>query len=297
MKKLVTHNGIFHSDEVLAIALLQLSGEKFTTERTRDESLVLQADIRVDVGGQYDPSKLCFDHHQSNYTETLSSAGMVHKYIIHTNRLICMDFKKLDTLVSDVDLQDNGIKRMPQNHYCNIISGLNYPDIFSEKQEGQFERAVSLTILYIKNWDIAVFNDALSEAKVVRDERSLLVKDTIDSAKTIENDGVSFLLFKEGNAFIPSAELIGKGDFSIQWDENQTCWTLQQIPLKKGEFGGKYLLETTGLKEEIFTHKGGFISKIRAEKFEVDCHYFTKIYYKIEGKPLAGIDVEEPYYL
>lgn len=55
--------------------------------RSRDPTVLSTLDILVDVGGEYDPLRNRFDHHQKGFVETfspshktkLSSAGLVYK--------------------------------------------------------------------------------------------------------------------------------------------------------------------------------------------------------------------------
>src|SRR3989338_11391159 len=65
---IATHNGVFHSDDVFAVAsllaLLEATPAVSTVIRTRDEDLIRKADFVVDVGGIYDAEKNRFDHHQ-----------------------------------------------------------------------------------------------------------------------------------------------------------------------------------------------------------------------------------------
>ncbi|KAJ3170379.1 hypothetical protein HDU88_009008 [Geranomyces variabilis] len=89
-KVITTHSGSFHADESLAVSMLQLLPEYHNASivRTRDPALIAQGDIVVDVGGEYRPEKLRFDHHQRGFKETfnenydilLSSAGLVYKH-------------------------------------------------------------------------------------------------------------------------------------------------------------------------------------------------------------------------
>ncbi len=65
-KVVVTHAGRFHADEVFAIATLKLLMSECSIIRTRDETLLQDNHIKVDIGGKYDPDTLCFDHHQTN---------------------------------------------------------------------------------------------------------------------------------------------------------------------------------------------------------------------------------------
>jgi uncharacterized UPF0160 family protein len=62
----VTHNGAFHADDVFAVATLQLAFgvAEVSVVRTRDQAVIVVADIAVDVGGIYDVATKRFDHHQ-----------------------------------------------------------------------------------------------------------------------------------------------------------------------------------------------------------------------------------------
>lgn len=70
-----THSGTFHCDEVLACYLLSQHPEfsKHQILRTRDQPLLDQCDIVVDVGAVFDAEKKRFDHHQRGFNETFGS--------------------------------------------------------------------------------------------------------------------------------------------------------------------------------------------------------------------------------
>lgn len=73
--KIGTHNGTFHCDEALACFMLKCLPKFKNAEiiRSRDESVLKECDIVVDVGGVYDPAIDRYDHHQRGFTETLTS--------------------------------------------------------------------------------------------------------------------------------------------------------------------------------------------------------------------------------
>ena len=75
LKRIGTHSGIFHCDEVLACFMLKKLPEFSSSEiiRTRDDKTLDSCDIVVDVGGIYDPSKQRYDHHQRGFTHTMNS--------------------------------------------------------------------------------------------------------------------------------------------------------------------------------------------------------------------------------
>ena len=76
-----THNGVFHSDEVVAVAILCLyhSDKNIRIIRTRDMKVLAQCNICVDVGGGE------YDHHQPGFMlgrkdgMIYASAGLVWK--------------------------------------------------------------------------------------------------------------------------------------------------------------------------------------------------------------------------
>lgn len=67
MQTVVTHSGSFDPDDVLAVAALQLylGLDNLNIIRSRDKSVIDQADWVVDVGGVYNAETRRFDHHQN----------------------------------------------------------------------------------------------------------------------------------------------------------------------------------------------------------------------------------------
>lgn len=136
--KIGTHNGTFHCDEVLACFFLRQLPEYSSAEiiRTRDPAQLAECDIVVDVGGEFDPKKHRYDHHQRTFAETfnslcpekpwvtkLSSAGLVY---LHFGRRVLAQLSQLkeddrqlevlydklyENFVEEVDAVDNGISQ------------------------------------------------------------------------------------------------------------------------------------------------------------------------------------------
>ncbi|KAL2115547.1 hypothetical protein VTJ04DRAFT_9802 [Mycothermus thermophilus] len=126
-----THNGHFHADEALAVYMLRThvplySGAKLI--RTRDPNLLSQCHTVVDVGGEYDPSRNRYDHHQRTFNTTfpgrptkLSSAGLVYLHFgrgIVARKLaqpeesetVGLVWNKLyESFIEALDAHDNGI--------------------------------------------------------------------------------------------------------------------------------------------------------------------------------------------
>ena len=65
-RKIGTHSGIFHCDEVLGCVFLTnflKEYENATIIRTRDEEVLKTCDIVIDVGAVYDHQNNKLDHH------------------------------------------------------------------------------------------------------------------------------------------------------------------------------------------------------------------------------------------
>ncbi|KAM4701354.1 MYG1 exonuclease [Discoglossus pictus] len=144
--KIGTHNGTFHCDEALACYLLRTLEPYRDAEivRTRDPQLLAECDLVVDVGGEYDPSRHRYDHHQRSFCETmhtlcpekpwstkLSSAGLVYAHfgsqilstILGTEEedpIIPVLYDKMyENFVEEIDAIDNGISQYDgEPRYC-----------------------------------------------------------------------------------------------------------------------------------------------------------------------------------
>jgi len=114
--KIVTHSGIFHADDVFAVATLLIKFPDAEIIRSRDKEVIGSADIVVDVGLVYDPKTMRFDHHQTEGAGVRSngipyaSFGLVWKQFGEelaggTDEARLIEEK----LVMSVDAPDNGI--------------------------------------------------------------------------------------------------------------------------------------------------------------------------------------------
>lgn len=120
-KKIGTHSGSFHCDEVLACAMLTNYTSLYKDAdiiRTRESSVLSQMDIVVDVGGVYDPSTNRFDHHQKEFQDKfddkhnirLSSAGLIYKHFgkeVLRNMIEQRIIKDLSSYDVQIDLSDS----------------------------------------------------------------------------------------------------------------------------------------------------------------------------------------------
>lgn len=120
-KKLITHNGTFHADDLFAAATLTLIMEienmDYEIVRTRDLESIKNADYVFDVGGEYNPDTNRYDHHQKGGAGVrpngipYASFGLVWK---HFGQKLCggnIDAWKIidEEIASPIDANDNGI--------------------------------------------------------------------------------------------------------------------------------------------------------------------------------------------
>lgn len=133
LKKIGTHSGSFHCDEVMACYLLRTTKE-FTNSpitRTRDKNILATLDIIVDVGDEFDPSRNRFDHHQKSFNDVfggrfnsirMSSAGLIWKYFGKEviENITGISDPEINTVIHDkmygdlfqaLDAVDNGISQ------------------------------------------------------------------------------------------------------------------------------------------------------------------------------------------
>lgn len=126
-KKLITHNGSFHADDIFAAATLAIylesRGEEYEIVRTRDEKVIKTGDYVFDVGGIYDEEKNKFDHHQPGGAGKgpqgieYSSFGLVWKKygeeLTGSKRGADIIQKRL---VAPIDAWDNGFDLVENKH-------------------------------------------------------------------------------------------------------------------------------------------------------------------------------------
>lgn len=116
-KKIVTHSGNFHADDVFACAILSLFCKgAIEVARSRDPEVWETGDYVVDVGGVYDESLGRFDHHQGGGSGMrdngvpYASAGLVWKKLGEPLAGSAYAARKIDArLIQPIDAGDNGV--------------------------------------------------------------------------------------------------------------------------------------------------------------------------------------------
>ena len=263
----ITHNGQFHADEVIATAILYVfQGTMPAIVRTREPSLLVSAPdtLVIDVGGKYDPVNGYYDHHQKDFTEVhpegspKASAGIIWE--TYGNDLCQKLNESLDStiafaaselvrkeLILAVDSIDTGHVRPTEGeyHFSHVISSFNQKNIFSSAQEDAFLSAVMFAGIVLQN----VIQNALAKATEHRKVLELI--------KTTEGNTLVLPEFLDWESLVK--------------EYNEQNPTYDYIAYVVFPSGGEYRIRAVGERDyfnsdyayvspKVFIHKVGFIA-------------------------------------
>jgi len=247
-KEIVTHNGVFHADEVTAIALLSLFGETLIVpERLNHQTQNFDGyDFVIDIGRKFDGVKW-FDHHQHQGGK--ASAGLIWDYIQNTLG-IKGKYPKIDSLIEMADRHDTGEKKAGDFEYPMIIASYNSEDIYSPLQDEAFMEAVKFAIHFIGS--LKKSQDAVSDAAKV-----------VEESKNLKDEGLPDIVELKQFHRLWNTQLNGETTPEIEavvwFDEKQKNWQAQVTPKKAGsfEFNGRKFLPDDSME---FVHAAGFFA-------------------------------------
>ncbi len=174
--KVITHDGIFHSDELFSIALLMQFGGKEQVQivRSRDaEFLTLYHDFSdvyiIDIGNDYNPELGNFDHHQDDdYVSDKASIRLVYDYLMHLGKIEHeLGLHLWDNLLMLINRWDLGLEQESANYYHrplpSLVSSYNRATEDTATEFRQFEKALRFASECIEN-EIASYYQ-MKEAK------------------------------------------------------------------------------------------------------------------------------------
>lgn len=271
MYSVVTHDGNFHADECLAIAILEVAfDEELEIVRTRNEDKIENADIVVDVGKEYHPAEEKYDHHQVESPSDLArmngvpyaSAGLIWQTYggMLTEHVDLVD----ELLIQGIDAIDTGWdspkseEDVRHTSLSGLVASLNPNPHETINVRDQFEKAVELckTALFrtIEN----------ANAKVTSIKK-------IEEAPRVDIGGGYTAVVLEEYRNPELVEFEGNEAFLVFPDGD---WRVMQIPNPKRPMeprfighpedirgmDGEELQEQTGVDDAVFAHNAGFIA-------------------------------------
>lgn len=278
-----THNGIFHSDEVIAISILKLlidESTKFKVIRSRNiELLKSNCNILIDIGGGI------FDHHQkggngkrSNGT-SYASAGLIWKAFgpsliqklssckLNTNE-IKMLWEKIDfSIVQQIDKEDNG-EGKNTNIFNFIESFLPSWNEIKPEYDKQFNKVLFHASNILKQLIEKFIYEELGNKEIK--QRIKNKKARIDNILIIPSQTITWIneiiAYNTKNSVTPIDFVVfpyPDGGYALQCVpcslENKFS---QRIPLPNSWAGETYNLpKITGINSAILCHKGKFFAR------------------------------------
>jgi uncharacterized UPF0160 family protein len=283
-KKVVTHSGKYHSDDVFAVATLELAfpAEELNIIRTRLPDVIAIGDIVVDVGGVYDEETFRFDHHQIGGAGKrdngipYASFGLVWKKFGEQitgskDATLLIDAK----LVQPIDAGDNGVETCVPNESgvapYTIQTALNaFRSTWKEdiKNDEVFIGMVALAKRILSR-EVEIANSYLEASEVVRtvydssERKDLLIfgKDH-HFGREVVNDVLSTY---PGPMY---AVLYGTDQDSWQVVAiNKNPMTMEIRRALPKTWRGKRdseLAEASGIADAIFCHSSGFMAKAKS---------------------------------
>ncbi len=262
-----THDGSFHADEVTACALLLLFQciDQDKIVRTRNPLLLQECEYVCDVGGEYDPQKKLFDHHQVGYQGALSSAGMVLLDLKETNIIGNKEYQLLnDTLIQGVDAHDNGKEVQPPGvcTYSHIISSFMpiKHDMAHQELDKMFFEAVHFSKSLLER--ILARHQYIQSCRQIVVQAMAVFKECLIFEQNIPWMDAFFEMEGEKH---PALYLIMPADNhwklrGIPPSNTQRMQVRKPLPKEWAGLLDNELKEVTGISGAIFCHKGRFIS-------------------------------------
>lgn len=158
MKKVIVHDGIFHADDVMSVALIkEFVRKSIPVERTRNISAedINNPDVWVvDVGGVYDYKSNNYDHHQDKSLP--ASCVLVLRTLHFRDKIDTEIWDELSPAIQEIsDIDCNGPAGKTGFQFNTLIKSFN-------SLENGFEKAVEVCRMYIQTCKISVENSKSS---------------------------------------------------------------------------------------------------------------------------------------
>lgn len=274
MLKVVTHDGKFHPDEIFATVLLTWWKISYKPKfiRTRNEKALERYKSYpdtyvIDVGDEYDPEKLNFDHHQASFTDLgengdrLSSCGILWKYIKDREDFRRINFitdfieKKVTEFTIKVDRHDNGDENFRE---LDFITMYNYANM---KPNDRFRKAYAAAEAYFYQklymWRCEEEAEKITEQAIKDAKDGIIFVDGKVSVNEKMNCSPNYLVVSErskGEYCIVSLNQFDVVDFSVRCPAPKEWAGLSNDGIKKFD------------NNLIFCHKNLFLTIVKGTK-------------------------------
>ncbi|MDQ5912450.1 MAG: hypothetical protein QG568_665 [Patescibacteria group bacterium] len=301
-----THDGIFHLDETLCLAMLKYLCDAFhvvlNVQRSRDLFIVNRADIAIDVGMKYEPEYFRFDHHQKGGAgcrkkdgseedgTPFSSIGLFWKHfgedfckvVLNGESRASVDagqlqkiWKKVDRLlIEGVDALDTGSvkirsKGLMVQSLSSCVSHLNPVQImYASDSKAQID-AQKCAVAFLKQALVGF---------VMRATDSIVGMAEVGRAMSYSNKTNSRILVLDSSTQAWRGAVVKNPKLALviqpQLDDGRTWGILVverdenqfQFPEDWGGCNAEELVEMTGIEAFTFCHDAGFFAATRTRE-------------------------------
>ena len=286
----VTHTAPHHADEVFATAMLAIL---FPVElyRTRDQAIIDSTNAIVyDVGGEFNPEKKRYDHHQKGFSEirpdeiTYSSAGLIWREYgveivkkLGENKGVDGEMaaevvsRVDDALVRGIDARDNGQgEKGDSMSVSSVISTFNALWDENEDADTCFVKACEIAGMILER-EVKVAISSACGRKLIADRiktagGAVLVMDKfiggwLEEVVTSDDPKAANLLY----AVFPATS----GDWNVQAiPPTIEDMMAQRKPFPEGWRGlrDEELVRASGVETAIFCHTAGFFAVAKTKE-------------------------------
>lgn len=282
-KKLITHNGSFHSDDIFAAATLELylekMGETFEIIRTRDPEIIKNGDYVFDVGTVYDPDINRFDHHQKGGAGArkngieYSSIGLVWtkfgEELSGSKEAAEMVDQKL---IAPLDAHDNGLD-LVENKFT--ISPYFIQHFFLSMRPTWREDNLTKDKMFLECVEIAkvILSREIVQAKDALLAQNLVIsayKNSTDKRIIILDDKYPFQYtlhdFSEPLFVIFPRKTTGDWGIEAVRDNPKTFKNRKDFPESWAGLSDEELQKISNIPDAIFCHRGLFMAVAKSKE-------------------------------
>ncbi|MBY3433117.1 MYG1 family protein [Rhizobium laguerreae] len=290
VKRMITHSGSFHADDVMATVVLSKLFPEATVVRTRDPAILTtttSCDIVYDVGFEYDAGRRRYDHHQPGHPlrddgTPYSSFGLVWRhhgadflknlFPCESEPILRAVWGNLDRrFVIDIDRADNGyippgsVASTSETTLSLLVEDFVAPwDDAAQDNEARFREAVSVFGGIFRKRVARAASLARAEVAVLEafrtadDPRIVVIPDYMPIGSVISKHGFDQALYtversRSGEWFVTSVR-----------PEREPFGQRKPLPFEWAGLRDRDLAEVTGVEDAVFCHLKRFTCATRS---------------------------------
>ena len=273
------HNGVFHADDIICVALLRLyyPAAEVKVVRTRNADDFKTCNFILDVGAKDEitgDGQVFFDHHQKD-NSVINGTVVKHCAATKLAQYLKVPEGLYQKALLGVAADDNGQQEL-KGKYPNpftFVHSLNVgwdENLFGEVQDKNFSVAVDMATTVLKSLihscELEEKAEAISMAAAEKAAGGIAILPQFVGGwqKTIcqyndehkEDDKVKLVVFKSGSTYRVQIVPVAADSFD----------SLIKLPEAWGGLRGEDLTKASGIPEAIFCHPGRFIAGWQTEE-------------------------------